>query len=178
VDLRQYRLSDLRDQYSIVLQDPVLFSTTVAENIAFANPEAGEEAIIAAAKAADAHEFILRLPDGYRTQVGDRGARLSGGQRQRISIARAFLKDAPILIFDEPTSSVDARTEHAIMAATEQLMRGRTSFLIAHRLSTLRNCDLLLVLGEGGVRVVTPGELEFEHLLSGARVADVAPARA
>src|SRR5581483_1427862 len=99
---RQYRLSDLRDQYSIVLQDPVLFSTTVAENIAFANPEAGEEAIIAAAKAADAHEFSLRLPDGYRTQVGDRGARLSGGQRQRISIARAFLKDAPILIFDEP----------------------------------------------------------------------------
>ncbi len=174
VDLRQYRLSDLRDQYSIVLQDPVLFSTTVAENIAFANPEASEEAIIAAAKAADAHEFILRLPDGYRTQVGERGARLSGGQRQRISIARAFLKDAPILICDEPTSSVDARTEHAIMAATEQLMRGRTSFLIAHRLSTLRNCDLLLVLGEGSVRVVTPGELEFEQLLSGARVADFA----
>jgi len=115
VDLRDYRLADLRNQFAIVLQEPVLFSTTIAENIAYARPDATEEEIVATAKAANAHDFIVNLPQGYETRVGERGMRLSGGERQRISLARAFLKDAPILILDEPTSSVDVRTERAIM---------------------------------------------------------------
>jgi ATP-binding cassette subfamily B protein len=149
VDLRDYRLADLRDQYAIVLQDPVLFSTSIGENIAYARPGATHEQVIAAAKAADAHDFIRSLPDGYDTLVGERGMRLSGGQRQRIALARAFLKDAPILILDEPTSAVDVKTEAAIMATMNKLMRGRTTFMIAHRLSTLEQCDVLLFL-EGG----------------------------
>jgi len=154
VDVRDYRLGDLRSQFSVVLQEPVLFSSTVAENIAFARPEASNAEILAAARAANAHEFIKNLPSGYRTQVGDRGGLLSGGQRQRISLARAFLKDTPFLVLDEPTSSVDVKTEEAIIAATEKLMRGRTTFMIAHRMSTLRNCDMLLMVGpEGAVTV-------------------------
>jgi ATP-binding cassette subfamily B protein len=149
VDLRDYRLADLRNQFAIVLQEPVLFSTTVAENIAYARPGASEEEIVRAATAAGAHDFITRLPGGYQTQVGERGMRLSGGERQRLAIARAFLKDAPVLILDEPTSSVDMGTEAVIMQAMERLMRGRTTFLIAHRLSTLEHCDLLLSI-EGG----------------------------
>src|SRR5258708_1962413 len=134
IDLRDYALDDLRNQFSIVLQEPVLFSTGVAENIGYARPAATKEEIIRAAKLADAHDFIMGLPDGYQTLVGERGMRLSGGERQRISLARAFLKDAPILILDEPTSAVDARTEASIMDAMERLMRGRTTFMIAHRL--------------------------------------------
>jgi ATP-binding cassette subfamily B protein len=155
-DLRDYRLNDLRNQFSIVLQEPVLFSTTIAENIAYGRPGASEEEIIAAAKAANAHEFIEALADGYETQVGERGMCLSGGERQRISLARAFLKDAPILILDEPTSSVDVKTEAQIMEAMERLMRGRTSFLIAHRLSTLDSCDLLLRIEGGKLVECTP----------------------
>jgi len=151
VDLREYSLADLRNQFSIMLQEPVLFSTTVAENIAYANPDADENAIIEAAKAANAHDFITSLPGGYQTQVGERGARLSGGERQRISLARAFLKNAPILILDEPTSSVDYKTENVIMEAIERLMKGRTTFIIAHRLSTLDNCDLRLHLKQGSL---------------------------
>jgi len=149
IDIRDYKLADLRNQFSLVLQDPVLFSTTIAENIAYARPEASEEDIITAAKAANAHEFISNLPDGYQTQVGDRGMRLSGGERQRISLARAFLKDAPLLILDEPTSSVDVKTEAGIMEAMQRLMNGRTTFMIAHRLSTLENCDVRLELDKG-----------------------------
>lgn len=149
VDLRDYKLADLRNQFSIVLQEPVLFSTTVAENIAYARPAAGEAEIVQAARAANAHDFITNLPDSYETQVGERGMRLSGGERQRIALARAFLKDAPILILDEPTSSVDMRTESGIMEAMERLMQGRTTFMIAHRLTTLENCDLLLVVENG-----------------------------
>ncbi|HVH69921.1 MAG TPA: ABC transporter ATP-binding protein, partial [Candidatus Dormibacteraeota bacterium] len=130
VDVRNYRLSDLRDQFSIVLQEPVLFSTSITENIAYARPGANEEEIIRAAKLADAHDFIVRLPEGYQTVVGERGMRLSGGERQRISLARAFLKDAPLLVLDEPTSSVDIKTEAAIMKATERLMQGRTTLMI------------------------------------------------
>jgi ATP-binding cassette subfamily B protein len=148
-DVRDYRIADLRRQYSIVLQDPLLFATSIAENIAYAKPDATEAEICAAAMAANAHEFILALPDGYETKVGERGCRLSGGERQRISIARAFLRDSPILILDEPTSSVDVATEAAIMDATESLMSGRTTFLIAHRLSTLKNCDVILRLCDG-----------------------------
>jgi ATP-binding cassette subfamily B protein len=149
VDLREYKLADLRNQFAIVLQEPVLFSTSIAENIAYARPDASQREVIAAAQAADAHEFILRLPHGYETNVGERGLRLSGGERQRIALARAFLKDAPILILDEPTSSVDLRTEASIMEALGRLMRGRTTFLIAHRLSTLAACDIRFVIERG-----------------------------
>ena len=134
VDLRDYRLADLRAQFALVLQEPVLFHTTIRENIAYGRPDAGEDDIVAAAKAADAHDFILRLPKGYDSLVGERGMQVSGGERQRISLARAFLKNAPVLILDEPTSSVDAATEAAIIAATERLMVGRTTLVIAHRL--------------------------------------------
>lgn len=157
-DLRDYRLVDLRNQFALVLQEPVLFSTTISENIAYARPDATEREIIEAAKAANAHEFILGLPDGYRTEVGERGMMVSGGERQRISLARAFLKDAPILILDEPTSAVDVKTEAAIIEAMERLMRGRTSFLISHRLSALKNCDMLVKIEHGHpVESTTPG---------------------
>lgn len=151
VDLRDYRLADLRKQFAIVLQDPVLFSTSIAENIAYGRPDATQDDIMAAAVAANAHEFILGLVDGYDTLVGERGMRLSGGERQRIALARAFLKDAPILILDEPTSSVDVKTEAGIIEAMERLMSGRTTFIIAHRLNTLAKCDMGVVLSEGKV---------------------------
>jgi ATP-binding cassette subfamily B protein len=133
VDLRDYRLADLRAQFAIVLQHPVLFSTSIAENIAYSRPDASATEIEAAAKAANAHDFIMALPDGYAAQVGERGMKLSGGERQRIALARAFLKNAPILILDEPTSSVDVKTEAVILEALERLMEGRTVFLISHR---------------------------------------------
>ena len=148
-DVREYRIADLRKQFAVVLQEPVLFAASIAENIAYGKPDASDEEIIAAAQAAASHEFILNLPEGYETQVGERGSRLSGGERQRISLARAFLRNSPILILDEPTSSVDVHTEAAIMEATERLMSGRTTFMIAHRLSTLKSCDLVLVLDQG-----------------------------
>ena len=155
VDLRDYRLADLRDQFAIVLQEPVLFSTTIGENIAYARPGSPMKDIIAAAQAANAHDFIVNLADGYDTQVGERGMCLSGGERQRIALARAFLKDAPILIMDEPTSSVDIETETGILDAMERLMQGRTTFMIAHRLTTLENCDLLLLFEDGRLVDVT-----------------------
>ena len=149
VDLRRYKLDDLRKQFAIVLQEPVLFSTSIAENIAYGRPTADDAEIVEAAKAASAHEFIMRLPKAYDTLVGEGGALLSGGERQRISLARAFLRNSPILILDEPTSSVDTGTETAIMEATENLMRGRTTFMIAHRLSTLKYCNVILRLERG-----------------------------
>jgi ATP-binding cassette subfamily B protein len=149
LDIREYRIADLRRQFAVVLQEPVLFAASIAENIAYGRPDASDDEIVAAANAAASHEFILNLPEGYDTQVGERGSRLSGGERQRISLARAFLRDSPILILDEPTSSVDVRTEAAIMEATQRLMSGRTTFMIAHRLSTLKSCDLVLVLDQG-----------------------------
>jgi ATP-binding cassette subfamily B protein len=156
IDIRDFRVADLRNQFAFVLQEPVLFSTTVAENIAYGRPGASHEQIVESAKAANAHEFVQALPDGYQTQVGERGMCLSGGERQRVSLARAFLKDAPILILDEPTSSVDLRTESQIMEAMERLMRGRTSFLIAHRPATLANCDMLLRVENGRVTETDP----------------------
>jgi ATP-binding cassette subfamily B protein len=149
VDLRDYKVADLRNQFAIVLQEPVLFSTSIAENIGYARPGASREEIARAARAANAHDFIAALPDGYDTEVGERGMRLSGGERQRIALARAFLKDAPILILDEPTSSVDTKTEAGIIEAMERLMRDRTTFMIAHRLTTLENCDILMVIEDG-----------------------------
>ena len=151
VDLRKYRLADLRHQFSIVLQDTVLFSTSVAENIAYGRPDASQNEIAEAAEAANAHGFILDLPDGYQTQVGERGMRLSGGERQRIALARAFLRDAPVLILDEPTSSIDVKTEGMVMDALERLMQGRTTFMISHRPNTLDACDLLLHVEQGRV---------------------------
>jgi ATP-binding cassette subfamily B protein len=156
VDLRDYRVADLRNQFGIVLQEPVLFSASVAENIGYGRAGATHEEIVAAAKAANAHAFIEALPQGYQTQVGDRGMCLSGGERQRISLARAFLKDAPVLILDEPTSSVDLKTEAAIVAAMERLMSDRTTFLIAHRPGMLEGCDLLLRVENGRVREEVP----------------------
>ena len=149
VDLRDYRLADLRRQFALVLQEPVLFSTTIGENIAYARSDATQDEIVAAAKAANIHDFIARLPEAYDTAVGERGLTLSGGERQRISLARAFLKDAPILILDEPTSAVDAGTEAAIVESLDRLITGRTSFIIAHRPSTIAHCDLIIHI-EGG----------------------------
>ena len=151
VDIREYKLADLRNQFGLVPQDPVLFSRTIADNIAYTSADAAENDIIEAAKAANAHDFIMKLPDGYRTVVGERGATLSGGERQRVALARAFLKNAPILILDEPTSSIDLKTEALIMEATQRLIRGRTAFIIAHRLSTVKNCDILLTIEHGSV---------------------------
>lgn len=148
-DVREYRIADLRRQFAVVLQEPVLFGASIAENIAYGKPDATDAEIVAAATAAASHDFISQLPDGYETQAGERGSRLSGGERQRISLARAFLRNSPILILDEPTSSVDVHTEAAIMEATERLMAGRTTFMIAHRLSTLKSCDLVVVLDQG-----------------------------
>lgn len=159
VDLRDYRLADLRRQFGIVFQDPVLFSASIAENIAYARPGAADHEIIAAARAAGAHDFIARLPHGYETQVGARGMRLSGGERQRISLARAFLKNAPILILDEPTSAVDLTTEAEILEAMRALMTGRTSFVIAHRPSTLATCDAQLVIERGRLATSPPASV-------------------
>src|SRR5712691_6992972 len=153
IDLRDYKLADLRNQFAIVLQEPMLFSTTILENIAYARPGSSMREVIEAAKAANAHQFIVRLPEGYDTPVGERGMTLSGGERQRIALARAFLKDAPILILDEPTSSVDVKTEAVIIEAMERLMQGRTTFMIAHRLSTLSGCDMRLAM-ENGLPIV------------------------
>jgi ATP-binding cassette subfamily B protein len=153
VDLRDYRVADLRNQFAVVLQDPVLFSTTIGENIAYGRPGASQEEIAGAARAAGIDEFIASLPLAYDTPVGERGMTLSGGERQRISLARAFLKDAPILILDEPTSAVDVRTEAAIIEAMERLMAGRTTFMVAHRLSTLESCNLRLIVEGGAVRI-------------------------
>ena len=168
----EYKLKDLRNQFAIVLQDPILFSTSIAENIAYGRLGASEEEIVQAARAANAHDFIVSLPDGYETQVGERGMRLSGGERQRVALARAFLKDAPVLIMDEPTSSVDVKTEAGIMVAMERLMQGRTSFMIAHRLSTLENCDVILEIENGHLVDVTSDALTTvrEMLTVGQRV--------
>jgi ATP-binding cassette subfamily B protein len=150
-DLRALTIRSLRQQISMVLQEPLLFSGSIADNIRYGKAEATMEDVVAAARAANAHDFISALPDGYATVLGERGAKLSGGERQRISVARAFVKNAPILILDEPTSSVDTRTENVILDALDTLMVGRTTFIIAHRLSTIRRADLVIVLDHGCV---------------------------
>ncbi|NLG72257.1 MAG: ABC transporter ATP-binding protein [Chloroflexi bacterium] len=157
-DVRQVELTSLRRQIGIVLQTSLLFSVSIAENIAYGRPDASREEIIAAAKAAQAHDFIMEMPDGYETIVGERGVTLSGGQRQRVAIARALLMDPRILILDDSTSSVDAETERIIQKALSRLMEGRTTFVIAHRLSTVRRADLILVMNEG--RIVERGRHE------------------
>jgi len=170
IDLKDYKLADLRNQYAVVHQETVLFSTTVAENIRFSKPNATIDEVIAAAKAAKADDFITSLPNGYDTLVGERGMKLSGGERQRISLARAFLKNAPILVLDEPTSSLDIHTESAILDTIQELMKGRTTLMIAHRPSTLRDCNMILVLDDGRVSQVTT---EVESVISGMQAVGV-----
>lgn len=149
VDLRDLRLESLRAGISIVLQEPFLFRMSVAENIAYGRPDASRDEIIAAAQAASGDRFIQALPRGYETVIGERGVTLSGGEKQRLSLARALLKDAPVLILDEPTSALDAQTESTLLKAMQRLMQGRTTFVIAHRLSTIRKADRIIVLDSG-----------------------------
>ena len=152
VDVREYTLQGLRKHIGFVLQDTILFRGTVAENITYGRPDATREEIIDAAKLANAHEFIERMPQGYDTLVGERGLTLSGGQRQRIGIARALVRNSPILILDEPTAALDSESEERVIEALERLMKGRTVIMIAHRLSTIRDADKIIVV-EGGVVV-------------------------
>ena len=155
VDLRDVTLRSLRQQIAVVFQEPTLFNATVRENITYGKLDATEDEIVAAARAANAHEFVIDLSDGYDTLIGERGVRLSGGQRQRVALARALLKDRRILILDEATSAVDSETERLIQEAMSHLMQGRTSVVIAHRLSTVLHADQILVIEEG--RIVEQG---------------------
>jgi subfamily B ATP-binding cassette protein MsbA len=148
-DIRDLTLASLRSQIAVVSQDTFLFNESIADNIAYGRPGASREQIEAAAKAAYAHDFILLQPQGYDTVVGERGTRLSGGQRQRLAIARALLKDPPLLILDEATSALDTESERAVQAALEALMKGRSSLVIAHRLSTIQSADRIVVLEAG-----------------------------
>ncbi|MDB6036298.1 MAG: hypothetical protein JWM99_139 [Verrucomicrobiales bacterium] len=151
VDLREFKLDWLRRQVSVVLQDPVLFSGTIRENIAIGQPDASFEDMIKASRRAQLHEYVAQLPNGYDTVLGERGVNLSGGQRQRLSIARALLKNAPILVLDEPTSALDVQTEQGLLGAIRELIKDRTTFIIAHRLSTVRLADRIIVLDRGEV---------------------------
>ena len=150
-DIRHVTLKSLRSSIGLVQQDVYLFGGTIRENIAYGKPEATDEEIIEAAKKANIHDFIMELPDGYDTFVGERGARLSGGQKQRISIARVFLKNPPILILDEATSALDNESERHIQKSLEELSKNRTTVTIAHRLSTIRNADEIIVINEQNI---------------------------
>ena len=163
-DLRGLTLRSLRENVALVLQDPIVFGASIRENIAYGRPAATAAAVERAARAANAHEFVAALPEGYDTVVGERGVTLSGGPRQRLAIARAFVKDAPVLILDEPTSALDADNERAILDALARLMKGRTTLIIAHRLSTIRHADRIVVLEDGAVvEEGTHGELLARH---------------
>ena len=151
MDIKNVRLKDLRRQIGIVQQDVYLFAGTVMENIRYGKPDATDEEVMAAARAANAHDFIMNLSDGYDTDIGQRGVKLSGGQKQRLSIARVFLKNPPILIFDEATSALDNESERVVQESLEDLAKNRTTFVIAHRLSTIRNARRILVLTENGI---------------------------
>ena len=150
-DLRKMTLHSLRSMIAIVTQDTILFNGTVRENIAYADPAAPLEKVIAAAQAAQAHDFISAMPNGYDTNIGERGMNLSGGQRQRLSIARAILKDPPILVLDEATSNLDTHSEFEVQIALENLMRARTVLVIAHRLSTVKKANRIIVMREGKI---------------------------
>ena len=150
-DIRRLKLKDLRSQIGIVQQDVYLFAGTILENISYGKPDATREEVIEAAKEANAHEFIMSFPDGYDTDIGQRGVKLSGGQKQRLSIARVFLKNPPILIFDEATSALDNESEKVVQDSLEKLAKNRTTFVIAHRLSTIRNAERILVLTDNGI---------------------------
>ena len=150
-DIRKVQLKNLRDQIGIVQQDVYLFAENVMENIRYGRPDATDAEVIEAAKRANAHEFIMELPNGYETDIGQRGVKLSGGQKQRLSIARVFLKNPPVLIFDEATSALDNESEKIVQESLEKLAKNRTTFVIAHRLSTIRNAERILVLTEKGI---------------------------
>ena len=150
-DIRKMRQRDLRSQIGIVQQDVYLFVGTIMENIRYGKPDATDEEVVLAAKRANAHDFIMSFPDGYNTDIGQRGVKLSGGQKQRLSIARVFLKNPPILIFDEATSALDNESEQVVQQSMEELAKDRTTFVIAHRLSTIRNAKRILVLTEKGI---------------------------
>ena len=154
-DIRQFQLRSLRTQLALVPQDPILFSGSVEENILMGNSRASLEELKESAKAANAHEFIIKLPEGYQTEIGEGGVKLSGGQKQRLALARAFLKDAPILMLDEATSALDSESENLIQDALNRLMHGRTTFIIAHRLSTIQSVDRIVVFEDG--RIVETG---------------------
>jgi ATP-binding cassette subfamily B protein len=158
-DIREFKQRSLRFQIGVVLQEGSLFSDSVRDNIAFGKPHATQEEIEAAARAANAHEFIVKLPQGYDTPVGERGSKLSGGERQRIAIARALLKDAPILVLDEATSALDAESEELVQSALARLSAGRTTFVIAHRLSTVTSADRIVVMRDGGIEAIGDHEL-------------------
>jgi len=153
-DLRHIKLASLRRRVAVVLQDSFLFNNTVAENLLYGKPDAAQDELVAAAGAANAHDFIMQLPDGYETEIGERGVKLSGGQKQRLALARAILADPRILILDEATSSVDAEAEYLIQQALERVLKGRTALVIAHRLSTIRNADKIIVLDRGRIAEV------------------------
>jgi len=150
-DLRELDPRWLRRQIGVVSQEPILFSGTVADNVRYGRPDASDAEVEAAARAANAHEFVARFPDGYATRVGERGVQLSGGQKQRVAIARAVLKDPRVLVLDEATSALDAESEHLVQEALERLMRGRTTLIIAHRLSTVVGADRVVVLDGGRI---------------------------
>ncbi len=162
-DIRRYTLKSLREQISVVLQEPMLFHRTIRENIAYGRPDAGIEDIVNAASAAQAHDFIMRLPDGYDALIKEGGANLSGGQRQRIVLARAILKNAPIFILDEPVTGLDAATEARLNETLAGLMKGKTSFIIAHNFSTIMRADIILMIDEGRIA----GQGTHEELLAG-----------
>jgi len=151
VDIRDATIASLRAGIALVSQETILFNDSVKHNISYGSSDVSDEAVIAAARAAFAHEFIEQMPEGYDTVIGEKGVKLSGGQRQRIAIARAIMKDAPLLILDEATSALDTRSEKVVQDALDNLMRGRTTFIIAHRLSTIRNADQILVMADGEV---------------------------
>ena len=153
-NLRDIKLNSLRRQVAVVLQDSFLFNNTVTENLHYGKPDATEDELIAAARAANAHDFIMQLPDGYDTELGERGVKLSGGQKQRLALARAILANPRILILDEATSSVDAEAEYLIQQALERVLKNRTALVIAHRLSTVRNADKIIVLDRGRIEEV------------------------
>ena len=151
VDIKDIKLKNLRQNIGVVQQDVYLFVGTVKDNIRYGKPDATDEEIDAAAKNANAHEFIMEFPEGYDTYIGQRGVKLSGGQKQRLSIARVFLKNPPILIFDEATSALDNESEKVVQESLEKLAKNRTTFVIAHRLSTIRNAERIIVLTENGI---------------------------
>ncbi|MGH9757149.1 MAG: ABC transporter ATP-binding protein [Candidatus Acidiferrales bacterium] len=162
-DVRDVNLRSLREQLAIVTQETILFNDTIWNNLCYGRPGMPQEKVVVAATAALAHEFIMKMPDGYQTLIGDRGQRLSGGQRQRLAIARALLKDAPILILDEATSELDSESELLVQSALNNLMTGRTVFVIAHRLSTIRRADVIAVLEDGTIHEIGTHEELLER---------------
>ncbi|MFJ5966019.1 ABC transporter ATP-binding protein [Bacillus sp. NPDC093026] len=173
IDIKEYKVRSLRNHVGMVLQDTFLFSDTIKENIAVGNPEASFDEIVSAAKAANAHQFIMSLPEGYDTKVGERGVKLSGGQKQRISIARVFLKNPPLLILDEATSALDLESEHYIQEAMQKLAKDRTTFIVAHRLSTITHADQIVVMEKGEIvekgtheELMNRGDSHYRHLFS------------